>query len=163
MIWHWIWLKSHSPNNDKQAVLTPWTKEGNRHAQPLNEVVKKFMEDIIKLFLNSNKPKRIQNTRQSPSPKESGTNTNKSTRKVHLRTLRNRVTLPPPHHPISSALCYALIRSDKCYISGDWREYSIWHNGIFCCLWFAQKRKSVSGYMSRGKALNHPICVPGMV
>ena len=93
MMRHRIWLKIQTPNNDKQAVLPHRMKEGNRHGQPLNKVIQKTTGYIIKLFLNKNKPKRIQNTRRSPSPKESGTNTNKLGHKGHLRTLRKQVTI----------------------------------------------------------------------
>ena len=93
MMRHRSLLKIQSPNKDKQAVLLPQMKEGNRHGQPLNKVIQKTTGYIIKLFLNKNKPKRIQNTRRSPSPKESGTNTNKLGHKGHLRTLRKQVTI----------------------------------------------------------------------
>ena len=119
MMRHRIWVNSQSQNNNKQTASQPRTEKGKGLIQSLNKVIQQPTEVNIKLFLNNNKPKKIQNTRRRTSPKESGTNTNKPRQKRRLRTLRIRDTILTSYHLKSSALRHALLRSNKRYKPGD--------------------------------------------
>jgi hypothetical protein len=117
---HQIWMKSQTINDKTPAVSPARIKEGKRYAQHLKTIIQTPTKDIIKLFLHKGKPKSIKSTRETPSPKKSGTsNANKLGNKVQLQIRMQRATPPTFCYLISSALRYALLRSNKQYKLGD--------------------------------------------
>jgi hypothetical protein len=119
MMRHRIWLKSQSPNNNNQTASLSQNKGRKEPPQSTNRVVQQRAEGIIRPFLNNNKTKKAQNSRPRSCTNESRTKTNKPRQKCHARKRTTRDTVLTSYHPVSSALRYALLRSNKRYKPGD--------------------------------------------
>ena len=119
MMRHRMWLKGHSPNNNNQTTLPSQTEGRNKLSQPTSQCVQKPRKTLFGLSRDNNKTKKTQNSRQGSSPRKLKTKTNKPRQKRHMRTMTTQDTVLTSYHPMSSALRYALLRSNKRYKPGD--------------------------------------------
>jgi hypothetical protein len=119
MMRHRMWLKGHSPNNNNQTTSPSQTEGRNKLSQPTSQCVQKPRKTFFGLIRNNNKTKKTQNSRRGSSPIKLKTKTNKPRQKHITRTLIARDMMPTSYQPASSALRYALLRSNKRYKPGD--------------------------------------------
>ena len=118
MMRHRMWLKSNSPHNNNQRSSSLQTKGRKERSQQANQSVHRPTNKITRRILSKNRTKKIQIAKQGLKQNVSQTKTITPIQKRNVRS-SIRDTAIISYQSMSSALRYALLRSNKRYKPGD--------------------------------------------
>ena len=114
MMRHHMWIKSNSPHNYNPRSSLLQTKGRKERSQPANQSVHRPTNKITRRILSKTRTKKTQIAEQGLKQNVSQT---KTITPIQKRNARNSIrdTAIISYQPMSPALCYALLRSNKRY------------------------------------------------
>ena len=118
MMRHRMWPKSNSPHDNNQRSSSLQIKGRKGRSQPANQNVHRPTDKITRRILSKNRTKKTQIAKQGLKQNVSQTKTIMPIQKKNDRT-SIRDTAIISYQPMSPALRYALLRSNKRYTPGD--------------------------------------------
>ena len=118
MMQHRMWIKGNSPHNENKRPPSLQTERKKERSYPTKQVTYRPTDKTIRSVLSINRTKKKGIAKQGLKQKVSQV---ESITPIQIRNARNSMndTAISSYQPMSSALRYALLRSNKRYKPGD--------------------------------------------